>query len=378
MNDSNAESPQKRKARSIGFLLLNNFTMISLASAVEALRMANQLSGEELYAWYSLTESGQPISASDGIKITPDASMYNELGLDTIIVSGGVNVTKAYNKRHISWLQEMDRKGCKLGGICTGAYLLADAGLLDGYDCSTHWEYLASLQEAFPKVNCSNRLFSMDRNRLTCTGGTVPLDMMLNMIKQEHGSQLAASISEMFICDRVRDSSDLQKVPLRHVIGTNQPKLAEVVALMEANIEEVIGMDELAHYVGLSRRQLERLFQKYLDCSPFKYYLKLRLLRSRQLLKQSSMSIVDIATACGFVSSTHFSKCYREQMGVAPSEERIAKGQEEKGLTAPTEPEVKHRPERRLVNQPKDSLSKGAFSEAKAESTFGSVNLKDH
>lgn len=371
MTHSHADGIQPGKARVIGFLLLNNFTMISLASAVEALRMANQLSGEELYAWYTLTEDGQPISASDGIKITPDASMYGNLTLDTVIVSGGVNVTKAYNKGHISWLQELDRKGCKLGGVCTGAYLLADAGLMDGYDCSTHWEYLASLQEAFPRVNCSNRLFSIDRNRMTCTGGTVPLDMMLNMIKQEHGYQLSAAISEMFICDRIRDESDQQKVPLRHVLGTTQPKLVEVVALMEANIEEVIEMDELAHYVGLSRRQLERLFQKYLECSPSKYYLKLRLLRARQLLKQSTMPIIDIAAACGFVSTPHFSKCYREQMGVPPSEERAAKTQDEKGKESSSKPKLKP------VINPQESLSSEAFSEAKAESTFGSVNLKD-
>ncbi len=361
------------RSRVIGFLLLNNFTMISLASAVEALRMANQLSGEELYAWYTLTDDGQPISASDGIMITPDASMHSDLQLDTVIVAGGVNVTNAYTKGHISWLQEMARKGCKLGGVCTGAYLLADAGLLDGYDCSTHWEYLASLQEAFPKVNCSNKLFTMDRNRMTSSGGTVPLDMMMNMIKQEHGYQLSAAISEMFICDRIRDESDQQKVPLRHVLGTAQPKLVEVVALMEANIEEVIEMDELASYVGLSRRQLERLFQKYLECSPSKYYLRLRLLRARQLLKQSTMPIIDIAAACGFVSTPHFSKCYREQMGIPPSEERQAKVPDEV-----TDVEDSRKPGRPAVPQPapKDSTARAAITEAKTESTFGSVNLK--
>ncbi|MAC47921.1 MAG: AraC family transcriptional regulator [Oceanospirillum sp.] len=378
MSNSNQEHTSGRRVRTIGFLLLNNFTMISLASAVEALRMANQLSGEELYAWYTLTEDGEPISASDGIKITPDASMYSNLFLDTVIVAGGVNVTKAYHKKHISWLQEMDRKGCKLGGVCTGPYLLAEAGLMDGYDCSVHWEYLASLQETFPKVNCSNRLFSMDGKRMTCSGGTVPLDMMLNMIKQEHGAQLSAAISEMFICDRVRDESDQQKVPLRHVLGTNQPKLSEVVALMEANIEEVIGMDELAHYVGLSRRQLERVFQKYLHCSPFKYYLKLRLLRGRQLLKQSTMPIVDIATACGFVSATHFSKCYREQMGVAPSEERTTMTKEEKAKVREAEQKLpSQKPPFKSMRSYQESLAKGAFTEAKAESTFGSVNLKE-
>ena len=366
--DVNADQP-----RAIGFLLLNNFTMISLASAVEALRMANQLSGEELYAWYTLTMDGQPVSASDGITITPDAGVGNRPQLDMVIVAGGLNITKVYDRNHINWLQEMERKGCKLGAICTGAYLLADAGLMDGYECSTHWEYLAALQEAFPKVICSNRLFSLDRGRMTCTGGTVPLDMMLNVIKLEHGYQLSAAISEMFICDRVRDDTDQQKVPLRHVLGTTQPKLLEIVSLMEANIEEVIEMDELAHYVDLSRRQMERLFQKFLECSPSRYYLKLRLLRARQLLKQTTMSIIDIAAACGFVSSPHFSKCYREQMGIPPREERsvVNKGGEEGAESSRPVTPVKTKP------MLKELATRDTFTEAKTESTFGSIPLKD-
>ncbi|MDO6561930.1 GlxA family transcriptional regulator [Amphritea sp. 1_MG-2023] len=356
-------------SRTIGFLLLNNFTMISLASAVEALRMANQLSGEELYHWYTISVDGQPVSASDGITITPDVSVDSCPPLDTVIVAGGLNIPNVYNRVHINWLQSMSRKGCKLGGICTGAYMLADAGLLDGYECSTHWEYLAALQEAFPRVKCSNRLFCFDRGRMTSTGGTVPLDMMLNLIKLEHGYQLAAAISEMFICDRVRDETDQQKVPLRHVLGTTQPKLLEIVALMEANIEEVIEMDELARYVDLSRRQMERLFQKYLECSPSRYYLRLRLLRARQLLKQTSMSIIDIADACGFVSSPHFSKCYREQMGVPPRSERT--------VTIPDIDAQGVNEYRSVIVPPVSELIyRKTFSEAKTEATFGSIELK--
>ncbi|WP_286237894.1 GlxA family transcriptional regulator [Neptuniibacter halophilus] len=372
----NIDDAQRQPARHIGFLLLNNFTMISLASAVEALRMANQLSGEQLYAWSTLSVGGQPVRASDGILITPDSSVDEVSDLDTVFVAGGVNVSKAYNKSHVRWLTEMDRKGCNLGGLCTGSYLLADAGLMNGYECSIHWEYLAGMQERFPLVKCTNRLFSLDRNRFTCSGGTVPLDMMLTLIKQEHGHRLSAAISEMFICERVRDTSDQQRVPLRHVLGTAQPKLLEVVALMEANIEEVIEMDELASYVGLSRRQLERLFQKYLECSPSKYYLRLRLLRARQLLMQSSMPIIDIAAACGFVSTPHFSKCYREQMGVPPSEERATVKKQQSAL--PDQPEaITEKPVYGALKPVLDEQSKEVFSAAKQESTFGSVNLKD-
>jgi AraC family transcriptional regulator, glycine betaine-responsive activator len=365
------------KSRNIGFLLLKNFTMISLASAIEPLRMANQLSGKELYNWYTLTEDGAPVCASDGIKITPDGAMTDTFDLDTIVVAGGVNITRSYSKRELSWLQSMGRKGRKLGGICTGAYALAEAGLMNAYECSAHWECIASLQEAFPRVNCTNRLFSVDRDRMTSSGGTVPMDMMLNMIKQEHGYQLSAAISEMFICDRIRTETDHQRIPLRHVLGTTQPKLVEVVSLMEANLEEAIELDQLASYVGLSRRQLERLFQKYLQCSPSRYYLKLRLTKARQLLKQTSMSIIEVASACGFVSTPHFSKCYREHIGIPPREERM--GMRSSRTAATVILDTGSRTVGGVFGGMGDSLSSTALTaltEAQSEPSYGSVTLQ--
>ena len=383
MTESNIEfksvSTTQQKARNIGFLLVDNFTMIALASAVEPLRMANQLSGQELYNWSTISETGEAVAASDGIRITPDYGMQETTDFDLVFVVGGVNITRSYTRKQISWLKTLARKHVDLGGLCTGAYLLADAGLLDGYDCSTHWECIASMQEAYPRVRCTNHLFVIDRDRITSSGGTVPLDMMLTMIKRDFGYQLTASISEMFICDRVRSESDHQRIPLRHVLGTTQPKLVEVVSLMEANIEEAIELDELATYVGLSRRQLERLFQKYLHCTPSKYYMRLRLFRARQLLKQTSMSIIDIAAACGFVSTPHFSKCYREHLGIPPREERRGvRAQENDNILPPVASAS-----RELLTETLSlgtvrgkSHSTQSLSDAKYEPTFGSVRLQ--
>ncbi|WP_256611761.1 GlxA family transcriptional regulator [Vibrio ostreae] len=271
-------------------------------------------------------------------------------------------------------MQSLARKQLRLGGLCTGPYLLAEAGVLDGYECAAHWECIAALQEAYPRVVCSNHLFVIDRDRMTCTGGSVPLDMMINMIKRDYGHELAASISEMFICDRIRGENDFQRVPLRHVLGTAQPKLVEAITLMEANIEETIELDELAMYVGLSRRQLERLFQKYLQCPPSKYYLKLRLFRARQLLRQTSMSIIDIATACGFVSSPHFSKCYRIHIGISPRAERLGHYDNELNTTLlsaeleddPTQADL-------AALAASDLQSSRSLYEAQYEPTYGSV-----
>ncbi|SEL88145.1 GlxA family transcriptional regulator [Halomonas daqiaonensis] len=363
---------------SIGFLLLENFTLFSLASAIEPLRMANQLAGRELYRWYTLSVDGQPIRASDGLQVTPDAALSVPLSLDMVIVCGGVGPNRSVQREHIAWLQSQARLSRHLGAICTGSWALAKAGLLDGYEASIHWECLAAMQEAFPRVILTPRLFSIDRDRVSSSGGTAPLDMMLTLISRHHGRELAAGISEMFICDRVRGESDQQRVPLKHVLGTTQPKLLEIVALMEANLEEPIGLDELADYVDLSRRQLERLFQKHLLCAPSRYYLKLRLTRARQLLKQTSFSIIDVASACGFVSTPHFSKCYREFFGIPPRDERL-------GITTPefSPPTLKKEDATLLKSATFEPLSAGppssagvALDQARGEPTYASVKIK--
>jgi len=313
------------KCSHVGFLLQPNFTMLALSSAIEPMRMANQLSGEPLYCWTILSENGESIAASDGLKVEVDSAIKNHVEFDMVLVCGGVDIKGTVTRKTLSWLTHLSRCNIVLGGICTGSYLLAKAGLLNGYQCTIHWELLASLKEEFALVHSSNQLFIHDRDRITCSGGTAPIDMMLRVITKEYGKELSTAISDMFTHEHIRDETDLQRIPLQHIVGATQSKLQEVVGLMEANIEEVLCLDELARYVFLSRRQLERLFQKYLNCSPHRYYLHLRLTRARQLLKQTSMSIIEVAIACGFVSTPHFSKCYRNFFSIPPRDERNTK-----------------------------------------------------
>ena len=307
----------------VGFLLIDNFTLIALATAVEPLRMANQLAGTELYSWKLLTVEGEPARASDGITMVPDASIQEEHSFDLVIVVAGIDVTRCFSRQEVNWLKKMGRRHVMLGAVCTGAYVLASAGLLDGHSCSAHWECLEALQEGFPRVQTNNRLFTVGRERITCTGGTVPMHMMLGFLARRHGQELSNAISHMFVCDRVREESEQQPMPMHPGLALAQPKLAEAAQLMEANIEEPIELSELATLAGISRRQLERLFLKHMGCTPSRYYLRVRLNRARRLLKQTSCSIVEIASMCGFVSATHFSRCYRKTMGRAPKYERI-------------------------------------------------------
>lgn len=304
------------------FLLVPNFTLMAYSSAVEPLRMANKLSGRNLYTWKTVSLGDGPTPSSSGISITSDYRITDELPAGALLVCGGIDVHVNNTAQVQGWLKKSAKKFSPIGALCTGSFLLAEAQLLDGYRCTIHWEHLATLRETHPNLIVSQELFEVDRDRYTCAGGVAALDMMLHLIRKEHGAELSAAISEQLICDRVRDKNDRQRIPLRHRLGTGQPKLLEAVSLMEANIEEPMALDELSSHIGLSRRQLERLFKTYLDCVPTRYYLQLRLERARQLLLQTSMPVVDIALACGFISAPHFSKCYRLIFGIPPRDDR--------------------------------------------------------
>ena len=313
-------------SRHIGFVLVPDFSFIAFASAIEALRMANRMSGRELYRWSLFSVDGHPVRASNAIELPTERAIPAARGCDLVLVCAGERVGDFAERLLLLCLRRLGREKIPLGAICTGSYLLARAGLLDGYRATIHWENMASLREEFPEVIVSPELFEIDRDRCTCSGGTAPLDMMLNLIHRQHGAPLAVSISEEFICERIRGRNDRQRVPLRLHLGTSQPKLMEAVSLMEANLEEPMSLDEIARHVRLSRRQLERLFQKHLHCVPTRYYLELRLARARQLLLQTPMTVVDVAFACGFVSAPHFSKCYRDYYGMPPRDERRMRG----------------------------------------------------
>ncbi len=309
--------------RRYGFLLLRDFTMMAFSAAVEPLRTANRASEIELYQFPLFTLDGEPGQASNGISLNPVRQLTGKEPLDALFICAGTDLHSVNPELLADKLKPFIKRGVAIGGICTASYQLARAGLLDGYRCTLHWENIPDMHDEFPHLVVSSGLFELDRDRYTCSGGTAPIDMMMTLIARERGRALSDRISEGMLCERIRDGSDRQRMPLRMRLGSSQPKLVEAVELMESNIEEPMTLDELATHVGISRRQLERLFQKHLQCVPTRYYLEIRLRRARALLLRSSRSIVDIAFACGFVSAPHFSKCYRDFFGIPPREERL-------------------------------------------------------
>jgi len=314
--------PPRELPQEIGIVLIPNFSMIAVTGAIEALRLANRTSGQRLYRWRLFSSDGRPVRASNGIELHPEGDLAAGSSLGIYIVCSGVEVQHQQNKAILSWLRRMARRGASIGALCTGSYVLARAGLLDGYRCTIHWENLAGFIEEFPDIDVTNELLEIDRNRFTCSGGTAAIDLMLNFIARQHGHTLAAAVADQVMHERIRDQHDHQRMSLPARLGVRHPKLLTVIELMEKNLEEPLGRGDLARDAGLSTRQLERLFRKYLRRSPARYYLELRLDRARLLLLQTNMSIIDVALACGFVSASHFSKCYRDFFGRTPRNER--------------------------------------------------------
>jgi len=306
----------------IGFLLVPQFSMMAFSSAVEPLRVANRLAGRPLFQWKAWSADGAAVAASNGWPIPVEGALAGLTDIRTLIVCAGFEPEIHATKPTLAALRRLARRGTEIGALDTGAWIVAAAGLLDGRRVTMHWEAASGFTEAFPDIEISDALFEMAGQHFTCAGGTASLDLMLHMIARKHGQGLAVAVSEQFIHDRLRDRNDRQRMSLPKRLGVGNGKLIRVVEAMEANLETPLDARSLASLSGVSARQLERLFRAQLKDSPSNYYLRLRLERARQLLRQTDMSVMEIAMACGYSSASCLSRSYRAHFAVAPREDR--------------------------------------------------------
>lgn len=310
------------KSRRFQFLLLNQFSLLSFAGAVDSLRIANQISGIEHYEWRLIGEDGDVARSSMGLAIPLDGGLSDLSHKDTILVCGGLEIDKNSTVKTITWLRREARRGARVGGLCTAAHTLAKAGLLHDKRATIHWENQDSFAEEFEDVELTKSVFTVDGNRITTAGGTSSIDMVLKLIADDLGEEIANTVADQMIYSSIRTDQDTQRLSVPTRIGIRHPKLSAVVQIMEQNIEEPISPSILARDVHLSTRQLERLFRRYLSRSPKRYYMELRLQKARNLLLQTDMSVINVALACGFASPSHFSKCYRSHYDTTPYRER--------------------------------------------------------
>ena len=206
---------------------------------------------------------------------------------DHVFICGSLGVERFHDRNLNAWIASLDRQKIGIGALDTGAWVLADAGILDGRRCAIHWESLPAFSERFPEAQVYADLFEVDGNCYTCAGGTASLDMMLHLIGEHLDEQIVTKVCEQALTDRMRSPTDRQRLPLRARLGLQNTKLLFIIELMEANISEPLSLVEIAKYAGLSRRQIERLFRRNLGRSPARYYLEIRLDRARHLLIQS-------------------------------------------------------------------------------------------
>jgi len=305
------------------FLVLPQFSSIGFMSAIEPLRVANRFRGE-LYRWRIVSVDGGPVVASNGISLNADASIDDTADARMVIVVSGFEPLARYTRGIGDWLRRLDRAGATLGGIDTGSFILAEAGLLAGKRTTLHWEALAAFSERYPSIETSQELFEIDARRITCAGGTASIDLMLDIIARDHGAELAAQVSEQFVLGRIRQRSDHQRMKIAARYGIHNRKLIQVIGVMEQHMEEPLSPDALADSIGVTRRQLERLFCAALKDTPTHFYLGLRLTRARELLQQTDMSILAVCVACGFESPSHFSRTYRARFNASPRQDRSA------------------------------------------------------
>lgn len=314
--------PRETGSKEFVFLLLESFSMIAFAAAVSPLRLANSMAQKEIYRWRIVAENGEAVTASNGVRVLADGGL-DDINHDAMIfVCSGTEVSRHTTRGVLTWLRKQSRRGVAVGALCTGTFSLAKAGLLTNARCTIHWENRESFREDFPDINLTNRYFERDGARWTCAGGTAGADMMINMITEDQGRDLAAMVIDQLVLTPLRGRTDEQRISVPARMGVRHPKLTAVIHTMEEHIEEPISPARLAADVGMSTRQLERLFRRYLNRSPKRYYMELRLQRARNLLLQTDMAVINVALACGFTSPSHFSKCYRSHFDRTPYRER--------------------------------------------------------
>ncbi len=301
------------------FLLLPKLTLLAFTSAVEPLRITNQVTGKELYRWYVMTEDGGPVTCSCGVHITPDSGLQNIPRDAAGFVCSGIEPMANLSPGVVHWVSRQRAFGCKVGGICTGAFALARAGLLEGGKFTLHWENQPSFRETFIGLEPTGNLYENDQGLLTCGGGSAATDMMLDIIEQEHGAELATIVADMCLHFRSNNREAPQKSAYSFGLGSRNRHLIAAMQYMQKTLEDPVDIEAVAAHVDISRRQLERLFSGHVGVTPAQFYMDMRVTRAHALLNETNLSLAEIAAATGFGSTTQLAQRFRRRFGKSPS-----------------------------------------------------------
>ena len=260
-----------------------------------------------------------PVTCSNGVVISPDAELEHVQKNATIFVCSGVEPMFTADKQVINWIRKQHRMGSKFGGICTGAYALARAGIIGPSKFTLHWENQPGFIETFPELLPTQSLFEIEENLITCGGGSAATDMMLHLIEESLGREVAIVVADMCIHKRASGQKAPQKSSLSVALGSRNLHLISAIQVMTETVEEPLPLVKMCEILKISRRQLERLFKRYTQQSPIQFYYSLRLEKAHALLNETNMSITEIATATGFNSVSHLSRQFKAKYNISPT-----------------------------------------------------------
>lgn len=306
----------------IAFLLIEEFSAMSVTTAVETLRAANRLLRRDAYSWYFVSHDGESVRSSAGPRFEVEHDLGESLKPDFLFVCASNIHDPPYRQKLHARLRQFDRVGVKLGSVSIGAFILARAGLLEGRRCTVHWEYEPAFREEFPEIDLVPALYVIDGDRYTGSGGIASMDLFLRLIEERHGEEICLAIANNFHLDRIRNEGDAQRSGSIARTSTMPASVQSAVKLMLANIEIPLSNAEIAARIHTSVRNLERMFKRNLKASPAKFYLSLRLEKARELLVHTNLSTLEVALQCGFSSSSYFARCFQREFGARPSEVR--------------------------------------------------------
>ena len=303
----------------VGLVLVDGFSLMSYSSVVEPLRAANLLSDKVLYWVWNLPVEGDQSVSSTGAVIPATAYISEPVDFDLVLLIASGNPFSFSDTKLLSWIRNLARRQVIIGGVSGGPVVLAKAGVMTGRRMTVHWEHRNSLRERYPELQLEHALYVVDKDRLTCAGGTAPLDMLHSLISSHHGSDFARQVSDWYLHTEVRPAGGPQRAGLSQRYHTNNESILRVIETMELQLADPLSLEELASIAGIGARQLNRLFKTKLGKTTMAFYRQIRLDKANTMLAQSYMSVTDVALATGFASTAHFSTCYKKHFGTPPS-----------------------------------------------------------
>jgi transcriptional regulator GlxA family with amidase domain len=309
------------QALAIDLLVLNEFSMMSLAATIEPLRAANRAAAQQLYRWRLLSWEDRAPASSSGVAVAMNGAFDPEEPRDILFVVAAFNARRI-SRAQAAALRKAARNSIAVAGIEAGAWVLGRAGLLDQHTATTHWEDLEEFAAAFPKVDVVNERFIMDRTRWTAGGAAPALDMMLSLIRHQHGLSLALDVASIFIYDQREAGSAPQSVVSLGQLSLADPMLVDAIANMQTHLEEPLPIPEIARHAKVPLRTLQAHFRERLRQTPHEYYLNLRLAAAKRMIEQTETHVAEIAATYGFGSASAFARAFRRRFRFSPLDAR--------------------------------------------------------